>query len=1010
MKKIVPLIVILLCITSNSLLAQQYNFRNFSFDEGFTEAEISAICEDQYGNLWIGTAGSGLFRYDGHTFENFVKADGLSNNFIHALHYDTQNRLWIGTEAGISLFENNQFRTNKVLQKLSKMQVTTLAGDDKNQRIWIGTRQYGLYQLAGNSLSRMSGEQPPSPQINCLHLDANNVLWIGTPRGVARHTDQTTTILNRNDGLYANDVVAISSDQSGAHWFAFKNRGFDQMKNGVFKHFGRYQGLPDQRVDALLTDQSGDLWVGTQKGICKYENGRIKVFNESIGQNKHAISSIYQDQSGNRWFGTKGHGLNKLDSERFVHYTENNEMGKRVYAITEAANGNMIFASSFGGITVSDGTYFNLLRNQLDFTSSEVQTLYYDKDSALWIGTIDDGAFRYDRSEFKNYSQLNGLKSNAVNGFAADTLGNIWMANADSGLAVLPLATEAQDALQYITTNDGLSSNRISCITADAFGHLWVGTRDAGLNKILITGSLKTNPLNILSYGTDEDIGSNSINCILTDRRNNVYVGTEGGGISIIRGSDVININQADGLNTSNVYSLILDRSGNLWAGTDRGVTKLSFNKDLTVKNITNYGSNDGFKGVEAYQNASYLDSNGNLWFGTVNGVIQYRPNADRNNSFIPDIQLTGIKLFFDDLEATPYGDSTAQNFPIPDALTLPYDQHTVSFAFNGTYLRNPEAVRYRWKLEGNSAGWSPPLKQREATFSNLSPGTYTFNVMAGDAYGQWHDKTASFNFTISRPPWEQWWVLPSIVLAFLLIASLIIYFRFRRIKIKNQIEKERILMEKNIIELEQEASRLQMNPHFIFNSLNSIQGFISTNDRVQAKRYLVKFAKLMRLILENAREEFIPLENEVNILDNYLELEKLSSNHGFDFSIDIMEPVEVETMEIPPMMIQPFVENAILHGVRRKENGGHINLSFQIAEDLLICEITDNGIGRKASSQHNQQTRKNHKSTGIHVTTKRLEQHQLQSGLALGVEIIDLEEDGVAKGTKVVIKMPFEG
>ncbi|MEL7145785.1 MAG: histidine kinase, partial [Bacteroidota bacterium] len=420
--------------------------------------------------------------------------------------------------------------------------------------------------------------------------------------------------------------------------------------------------------------------------------------------------------------------------------------------------------------------------------------------------------------------------------------------------------------------------------------------------------------------------------------------------------------------------------------------------------------SGDGFKGVEVYQNASYLDSSGTLWFGTVNGVIQYRPEADTESTVSPKIQLTGIKLFFDDLEKTPFADSTSSNFPIPEALTLPYDQHTISFAFNGTYLRNPEAIRYRWKLDGYNDEWSPPLKTREATFSNLDPGSYQFSVMAGDQSGNWIAQTASLKFTINRPPWEQWWVMPSAILAFLIIASLIIYSRFRRIKIRNEIEKERILMEKNIIELEQEASRLQMNPHFIFNSLNSIQGFISTNDRQQAKRYLVKFAKLMRLILENAREEFIPLENEINILDNYLELEKLSSNHQFEFSIDIGEQLESESTEIPPMMIQPFVENAILHGVRRKETMGHINLSFYTEGQLLICEITDNGIGRKASSQLNKQSRKNHRSTGILVTTKRLEQHQLQTGLPLGVQIIDMEENGAALGTKVVIRMPYEG
>lgn len=216
--------------------------------------------------------------------------------------------------------------------------------------------------------------------------------------------------------------------------------------------------------------------------------------------------------------------------------------------------------------------------------------------------------------------------------------------------------------------------------------------------------------------------------------------------------------------------------------------------------------------------------------------------------------------------------------------------------------------------------------------------------------------------------------------------------------------------MEKSILELEQEAARLQMNPHFIFNCLNSIQGFIATNDPFQAKKYLAKFAKLMRLILENAREEFIPLQNEINILENYLELEKLSANHKFDFVVTKDESIDPENIQIPPMMIQPFVENAIIHGVKKKEGKGLISVHFKIDGDLMTCVITDDGIGRKMSGDINRQTRSSsHKSTGISVTQKRLEQYGLHRKVNAGIEFVDLEQAGNPTGTKVIISTPFE-
>jgi sensor histidine kinase YesM len=216
--------------------------------------------------------------------------------------------------------------------------------------------------------------------------------------------------------------------------------------------------------------------------------------------------------------------------------------------------------------------------------------------------------------------------------------------------------------------------------------------------------------------------------------------------------------------------------------------------------------------------------------------------------------------------------------------------------------------------------------------------------------------------------------------------------------------------MENSILQLEQEAARLQMNPHFIFNALNSIQGFISTNDAVQAKKYLAQFGKLMRLILENAREEFIPLQNEISMLENYLALEQLSANHRFEFVITHTESIDPARIEIPPMMIQPFVENAVVHGVNKKAEKGKITIHFRTYGNVLLCEINDNGIGRRQSAHINRQSRPGHKSTGISVTTRRLKQYSQHREVDAGIEIIDLEVGGTPTGTRVVIRTPFEG
>ncbi|NJK85186.1 MAG: histidine kinase [Bacteroidales bacterium] len=305
--------------------------------------------------------------------------------------------------------------------------------------------------------------------------------------------------------------------------------------------------------------------------------------------------------------------------------------------------------------------------------------------------------------------------------------------------------------------------------------------------------------------------------------------------------------------------------------------------------------------------------------------------------------------------------------------------------------------------MEGFNSEWSPALKQREITFTNLPPGKYIFKVTACNENNLWNNQPASFTFQITPPLWQELWFKILAILVLIGFIWFIFSLRIRQIKTKNRIVREKLEMEKNIIHLEQEAARLQMNPHFIFNSLNSIQGFISINDAVQAKNYLSKFAKLMRLILENSREEFIPLQNEVDILRNYLELEKLSASHSFDFLIGISEEIDASHIMIPPMMIQPFVENAIIHGVKKKEGKGRIQIHFSLkGERVLLCEVTDDGVGRERSISAN----KTHKSTGIAVTRQRLEQYKIQTGVNTGIEIIDLKDPC---GTTVLLLLPYE-
>lgn len=226
-------------------------------------------------------------------------------------------------------------------------------------------------------------------------------------------------------------------------------------------------------------------------------------------------------------------------------------------------------------------------------------------------------------------------------------------------------------------------------------------------------------------------------------------------------------------------------------------------------------------------------------------------------------------------------------------------------------------------------------------------------------------------------------------------------------LQMRNRRRTEKLKLENSLIELEQKALRLQMNPHFIFNALNSIQGFIIDNDRLSARKYLVKFARLMRLIMENSARKTVSLQNEINVLDDYLELTTLRFPGKFSFEISKEEPVDADACEIPPMLLQPFVENAVLHGLAARGEGGLLTVRFQKKDNHLECLIEDNGIGRGKAMQNKLHS---HKSTGMLVTEERLKAFGEQQEMQTRLQIIDLFDTfGNGCGTRVVLEIPMQ-
>jgi len=997
------------------VFSQQYNFRNYSVGEGLAQSQVYAMIEDRRGYLWLGTRGGGLSVFDGLEFRSYTETDGLVNNFIRCMLEDREGRIWIGTDEGLCYYDGKKFTALQVPE--NKAALMNALCEDKQGRLWVGTDEAGVYVYENGKFTRHFWKENglPDNTVNCITQDDKGRMWIGTENGTVRLSGDPAKpalkVFTRKEGLPANNIRDIRQDKNGALWFASYGNGLAVLRGEKFTRYSVSEGLTTNTLHALLPDSKKRLWVATPIGVCRFDGEDFTVFSEGNGLASNVVMCMLEDSWGNIWFGTSGGGLSRLDGERFLHFNEKSgEMGAWVYSLLEDDQGNMWFATSNGGVTKYDGKYYTNYRETQGFTAAKVRTMHIDANGTLWFGTVSDGAWSYDGEVFRQFLRRDGLSSNFVNCIASDPQGRVWMGTAGGGISIYDPATKK---FQHIGKKEKLQAERILSLLIDRNGEAWAGTVGYGAYRLSCDTAGKVKITN--HYSPGNGLPSSTVRSITSDPAGNIYFGMAGGGVVRCdprkKGNAAFtNWSTAEGLASGNIYSLVVDNQGYLWVGTEKGVDRLDKRRKNSVRH---YGKAEGFTGIEVSQNAVCVDKLGHVWFGTIHGATRYDPKADVSDAVAPRLQFTGLRLFFDPISATPYGQGTSSWKPLPSSLILPHETNHLRFEFAGIHLRNPQGVRYRWLLEGFDPGWSPESDEQQAVYSNIPPGSYTFNVKARNADGVW-SKQESFSFSITPPFYATWPFRVAAVLAAALLVWLLLRLRIRTLKRRSQaqlekleLEKSKVELERNLLDLEQKALRLQMNPHFIFNALNSIQGFVTRNDVGEAKRYLAKFAKLMRMILENSRQSHTSITQEAELLHNYLGLEKICHGNRFDFRVDFSDELDPELTLIPVMLIQPFVENAVLHGVRHRGEGGFIEVLFRQEGDHVTCTVSDNGVGRKRAAELESSQPKEHESAALKITEERLEHLNSEGENGNSITIDDLfHEDGSPAGTRVTIRM----
>lgn len=963
----------------NNIVGQSYFFKNYSVDDGLPFVQVSAIFQDSKGNLWTGGYG-GLSKFDGYTFKNYTPHDGLLNYSVTAINEDDQGNIWIGTISGINKYDGKKFTNFNTSLGLISNSITCILKDHKGA-LWFGTDN-GLSKLDdGAFLNYTIQKGLAGNRIKCLYEDKQHNIWIGTDQGISKFDGKKFTSYSIVDGLAGNTINGIAQDSSGGLWIA-TSEGLSKFKNHTFINHTMEEGLLDNDIKSVICDKNNNIWIGTNKGIARVKRFEFKNYTIRNEINSNLVNCIYQDYEQNIWIGTYN-GLYKYRSDLFEVYSANEGLTNNfIHSIIRTKDNRLMVGTTGSGIYKEGEEKFINYTTKDGLKDNTVNASIQDENGDILLGTTN-GISIYNGKITQPSKKYVALDGESVNIFYKDKKGNLWIGANDA------IFKYTGDSLKKFTPPSLKGSYQIWGIQEDKIGNIWFGSYLGGL--FMFDGTNFSEQSDALGFKTD------SYFTILEDNEGILYFSSFNGVYSydpITKKTD--NFGLKEGISSELVYSIGFNNDKTeLWAGTNQGISKINLvdYKNSGEKIITSYGKDEGFSGVECNTNGIYNDTDGSIWFGTVNGLIKYIPKEYIKNITLPKININNIRLF--------YTDTSLQQNSI-----LSYDMNNISFNYSGICLTNPRKVKYSHILEGFDKQWSPVDFERTVTYSNLPPGHYKFKVKCTNNEGLWIESPATFAFIIKTPFWKTIWFYFILTLFSILALILSIRLRIRSIKIK---EKRKTELNKKIANIELQALRAQMNPHFIFNTMTSIQHYISNNDTDAALKYLSKFAKLMRSIIGNSKQQMIAIAEELNALHLYLELEIMRFTDKFEYEIIVDKDIDENYDRIPSMLIQPYVENAIIHGLLPKQGHGKISIHLQKQVDCILCTIEDNGIGRKRSNEFKKNRIQQHKSVGMSITQERLDILNSSLNQNLNAQIIDLYQNGEPSGTKVQIMIPLE-
>ncbi|SMD17418.1 Two component regulator propeller [Pedobacter nyackensis] len=924
--------------------AQTTYIQHFSTKNGLPSNNCYYTLQDSKGYIWIATD-AGVSRFDGKVFENFSIDDGLPDNQIIQLKEDKSGKIWfLALNGQLSYFFNGKIyneNNDKLLRLLKFNAVVVSFLEDSKGRIWFGTNKNVLVMWNGKTITKyISADSEHQYTSTFVHEDKLGKIWAFSNQCVRIFDNKTFTIVSHGTLPISYKTILNLPDKSLGYL----------DKNGLNVRVGSDQRLSLKLDSALLNNDPGfflvdsnkDLWLSNSSGVyCIEPSGKTTQYLKNIPS-----SQVIKDAKNNMWFTTNSgiYMLPQKDERLYIINKTNGLNTDMVKSVVKDNNNNLWLGLDEGSMNILDLKTYGVNRKiQLPDKKryNVIKQLVYDTLQQTMYFASDYGLGRVKNIHSKQNIEYLKETNNSmfvVKSFALKNNHTLALA-LSSGVFVL---SDQLNRFEFTSLNFkqgvDLFNNRAYRVFYDRGQNLWFSN---------INGLSEYSKGALYNYHGEHPLLTKRINDIQELNDGTIVLATDGYGLVFLKNKKVTSvITQKDGL-ADNICKRLYVKDNYIWIITNNGINRIASNKKpLSVESFeyTNAMLADDVNGM-------FIDDH-YAYFATNNGLIYFDYHGASNKHESPKVLISSIIS-----NKTKLGLNYATH-------TLAPSSNNITFTYSAIDFQN-KSITYRYRLKAD-ANWTE-TRSRRLEFSSLEPGDYTFELSAKSNNSNWSTPTRA-NFSLKRHFWQTIWFMAALFLfagfAFYKVAVVVT-------RIQKNKEQQQLLLKNKILMLEQRALQAMMNPHFVFNVMNSIQHYINTKDTNSANKILTGFAKLIRKNLEICTKSFISLDEEVEYLELYLSLEKKRFGEKFKYHIKLGRDIDKEETLIPSMILQPYIENAIWHGLMPKEDGGNLNICIDLKdEDHLLIQIIDDGVGIDNSLKNK---KGHHVSKGMNLTKERI-------------------------------------